>query len=1283
LRRSLIKKISETRWTKSRCLIIYVTERKGCSILSDRAKKEYLSASCERCRWSSKKEMRAVLDQFARSAGTTARGALQSDVLEFPLRFVYLRYATLAAQQCPSIARQGRGVFWAGDRKNSICEEMIEKLKQEIFRTEAFENVRLRLASLNVDEPLVLRGVAGSLMAFVAAAVYERASEGSSGAQVVLVASDAEKAATLRDDLELLLGSSAVRYFSNEHAHHGAPIAAPASIPQMETLRSLARKEGGTVVTHPLALLEKLPAPGAFDTGTIEIEVNKQVPFEHILQRLATLGFEKKDFVETYGDFAVRGGIVDVFPFVGENPIRLEFWGNTVESVREFDVLSQRSIKELQSVQLVANVLAIGGESPDGVKGEDQNHSLFDYLEPEALVLLDDPALIEREIHEAGLNSNDHLFTWDEIQKSVIRFPRILCAQLKSAIDNPKSEIDVSSLSQPSFNGSVDALYSNLQSLAGQGYSTYLLCDTQPLADRLNELIEEVATRPEAELTPHDRTSAGETEVSYSGLQPSTISAEGGCAYGANYQLLTESIHHGFVLPAARIAVYTEHEIFGRGRRRGDARRYRFRGFSLRELQALRRGDYVVHTDFGVGKFDRLKKIKVGDIEQEVMKLLYAENDVLYVNVNHLDRVEKYSSKEGHVPKLSRLGSGEWDRLKDRAKKRIKDIARDLIALYAARKKETGVAFSPDSHWQKELEASFIYEDTPDQARATLDVKRDMEQESPMDRLICGDVGFGKTEVAVRAAFKALLDGKQVALLVPTTILALQHHSTFIDRLSKYSVNIEMLSRFRSKKEQAAILEGLTAGKIDIIIGTHRLLSKDVRFKDLGLLIIDEEHRFGVEAKEKLRKLRTNVDTLTLTATPIPRTLHFSLIGARDLSVINTPPRNRLPIITEIAEFDVRLIRDAILKEIHRGGQVYFVHDNVQHIDDMCAYLQEHIPEARFRVAHGQMRSTQLERVMLDFLEKKFHVLVCTKIIESGLDIPNVNTIVINRADRFGMAELYQLRGRVGRSSVQAYAYLIIPPVSSLPKTTIRRLQAVEEFTELGSGFNLAMRDLEIRGTGNLLGAEQSGFIAEMGFEMYERVLEEAVVELKEQEFQQLFEGAPVEIRGKKTETTIESDLEAYIPDFYLESDTERLDIYRRLSRALSHAEIENIREELRDRFGEYPEEVENLLKLVELRLLASRGKFPQVSLKEGKLTITLPDESKQQFYGAENQADAPFQRIMAKVAAEYKTRARLRQVGKTLTIEFLLRPNSDDPRCIAQARAILEDMISVEIVSS
>jgi len=1168
---------------------------------------------------------------------------------------------------------------------------MIEKLKREIFGSEVFETLRSKIALLSTDEPLALHGVAGSLLAFVAAAVYESDNRKKEPLQLVLVASDAEAAATLRDDLQLLLGSGAVRYFSNERTHRTPLVSSPVSIPQIEALRALARKESLVLITHPLAVLEKLPSPESYGECVIEIELKKDFPFEKLLSDLTRLGFEKKDFVEGYGDFAVRGGIVDVFPFVGENPIRLEFWGDTVESIREFDVLSQRSIKELQSVQIVPDLLS----HQDGTLEQSRDHSLFDYLLPSAVVLVDDPAMIQREIRELAGGENGQLFDWETVQKSIHQFRQIVfthigyptseiepspAQELTSYILNRESYIDFASQSQPSFNGSVSTLYSNLQSLAQQGYSIYLLCDSQPLADRLQELIEEIETRPDTDFPPRERMSISETEVSHSAPSLSPPKAEAPLAQTLYYHLLTETIHHGFLLPSAHIAVYTEHEIFGRSRRRGASKRPKFRGFSIRELQALKRGDYVVHEDFGIGKFDRLEKIKVGSVEQEMMKILYAEKDVLYVNINHLNRVQKYSSKEGHIPKLSRLGSGEWNRLKDRAKKRIKDIARDLIQLYAARQKEAGVAFSPDSHWQKELEASFIYEDTADQARATQEVKQDMERPSPMDRLICGDVGFGKTEVAVRAAFKAVLDGKQVALLVPTTILALQHYNTFIDRLVRYSVNVEMLSRFRSRKEQAAILEDLAAGRIDVIIGTHRLLSKDVHFRDLGLLIIDEEHRFGVEAKEKLRKLRMNVDTLTLTATPIPRTLHFSLIGARDLSIINTPPRNRLPIITEIAQFDLRLIHDAIVKEIHRGGQVYFVHDNVHRIDDMCAYLQEHIPEARFRVAHGQMRSMQLENVMVDFLEKRFDVLVCTKIIESGLDIPNVNTIIINRADRFGMAELYQLRGRVGRSNVQAYAYLLVPPISSLPRTTIRRLQALEEFTELGSGFNLAMRDLEIRGTGNLLGAEQSGFIEEMGFEMYERILEEAVTELKEQEFQQLLKEVPQQAE-RKFQTVIDSDLEAYIPEFYVESDTERLDIYRRLSKVSSEREITSIREELKDRFGEYPEEVENLFKIVELRQLASRGGFPEVSLKGDKLTITLPHENDEQFYGIANQAVAPFQRIMEMIGGEYKQRARLRQEAKRLVLEFTLASSDDAPKRVAQARAILDGLAQLAAV--
>ncbi|MDD8019424.1 MAG: transcription-repair coupling factor, partial [Bacteroidota bacterium] len=651
--------------------------------------------------------------------------------------------------------------------------------------------------------------------------------------------------------------------------------------------------------------------------------------------------------------------------------------------------------------------------------------------------------------------------------------------------------------------------------------------------------------------------------------------------------------------------------------------------------------------------------------------LEYAEKGTLFVNLNYVTSIQKYSSAEGHEPKLNRLGSAEWEKLKARTKKKIKDIARDLIRLYAKRKMEDGFAFQPDTHWQKEMEASFMYDDTPDQLRTTLEVKADMERAHPMDRLVCGDVGFGKTEIAVRAAFKSVMNAKQTAVLVPTTILAQQHFNTFTDRLSRYPVRIALLSRFKSAKEQKETLQQLAAGNVDIIIGTHRLLSKDVKFKDLGLLVIDEEQRFGVSAKEKLRALKLNVDTLTLTATPIPRTLHFSLMGARDLSVINTPPRNRLPIHTEIATFNKKLIREAIIHEIHRGGQVFVVNDKVSNIDLFTAALRDAIPEARFHVAHGQMEGHELEKVIIGFLEKKFDVLVTTKIVESGVDIPSVNTIIINRADKFGLAELYQLRGRVGRSNVQAFAYLLVPPIEILPKQTLRRLQAIEEFTELGSGFNLAMRDLEIRGAGNMLGGEQSGFIMEMGFEMYTKILEDAVAELKEQEFASVFAETVFQTKAKLIETQIEADLEAYIPEFYVESDTERLDIYRRLYKTTSQTEVDELRAELIDRFGAPMEEVDNLFALAAIRVLASHSSIRKVEMNNRTLRLYLPTDEDKQFYES-----GKFQDIMASVAATKDFQISLKQQEKNLFLQTFLK-NSEGIERVDEAKVIIEKIVA------
>ena len=879
---------------------------------------------------------------------------------------------------------------------------------------------------------------------------------------------------------------------------------------------------------------------------------------------------------------------------------------------------------------------------------------MLDYLSPDALLLIDEPSSVQKEIEELFREGVQNLLTWETIKAQTERFPRIWHAILGELDHAPT--INFLSHPQPPVNGSIKVLLRHLDELTAEGQDVVLVCDTQAEADRIKELIDEEFT------SPTELEEAGEaSELDVSGVTE------------PKYQLMTEAMHLGFVFPPAHLALFTEHQIFNRLKRRGQARKKRFKGFSQKEAQQLRRGDYVVHIDYGIGKFAGLQKLKVRGIDQEVMRVLYDESDVLYVNLNFVNRVQKYASQEGHLPKLSKLGAPDWDRLKARARKRIKDIARGLITLYARRRHETGFAFAPDTHWQKELEASFMYEDTPDQAKATTDVKKDMELPSPMDRLICGDVGFGKTEVAVRAAFKSVMNGKQVAVLVPTTILAQQHYNTFMDRVGRYSVRVESLSRFKTKKEQELILGGAKEGKVDILIGTHRLLSKDVQFKDLGLLVIDEEHRFGVTAKEKLRQLRATVDTVTMTATPIPRTLQFSLMGARDLSIINTPPRNRLPILTEIAQFDLQLIREAILKELHRGGQVYFIHDRVHDIDEILTMLHSKIPEARYHVAHGQMKGHELERAMMDFLEKKYDVLICTKIIESGIDIPSVNTIIINRADRFGLAELYQLRGRVGRSNEQAYAYLLTPPISSLPRVTLRRLQAIQEFTELGSGFNLAMRDLEIRGAGNLLGAEQSGFIMEMGFEMYQRIVEEAVAELKEQEFEKLFEGKPGGPKWTAGETTIDADIEAYIPDFFIESDSERLDFYRRLYNVSTPDAIHGMQDELRDRFGEYPEEVESLFGVVQLKTRASTLGFTKVELSRNQLALFFPPAEQKSFYERADGSTPPFQAMMALLPGLRRFKAHLKQDGKQLKLLATLPFENEAKLVIASAKEFLQ----------
>ncbi len=1132
---------------------------------------------------------------------------------------------------------------------------MLKKLKEDIVRSAPMRDLQERAGSLRAGDRLVLTGMAGSLLAFGAAALFERTRR-----QILLIGADEERSEKLRDDCALLVGESGVRFFGARPSHPAQSLDLSSSIAQIETLKSLAAGTVTLTVASPHSVGERVPLPASFRKTVIEITKDAEVPFQALLAQLDSLGFERKDFVGAYGEYAVRGGIVDIFPFVGENPVRIEFWGDTVESVREFDVLSQRSIRELQTASVVPD-LAGAPEGPGGETAAAPEGTIFDYLASDAIVLIDNSASVEREIEELLKEGAAGLLTFGEVLERSRKHPLILSESRATARPEGAPVIDAAALSQPSFNGSVALLLQKLESLGHEGYRCILACDTKEEAERLRELLEETMRLP-----PKEPGAAAPAQLDQ---MP---------------EFLTETIHSGFLSPDARIAVFTEHEIFNRLRRRGTGKRRRFKGLSSKELQQLRRGDYVVHVDYGIGTFAGLTKLQVAGSEQEVLKLVFLENDVLYVNLNFVNRVQKYSSQEGHVPKLTRLGTGEWDRITERAKRRIKDIARDIIALYARRKQEPGFAFGPDTHWQKELEASFMYEDTPDQARATHEVKADMELPTPMDRLVCGDVGFGKTEVAVRAAFKAVMGGKQVAVLVPTTILAIQHYNTFHDRLSRYTTRIEHLTRFKSAKEQKATVEALRQGNVDIIIGTHRILSKDIAFKDIGLLIIDEEHRFGVAAKEKLRQLKANVDTLAMTATPIPRTLHFSLIGARDLSIINTPPRNRMPILTEIIPADAtgrqthwKLIREAVMKELYRGGQIYFVHDRVSNIDAIAEQVRKHVPEAKVHVAHGQMSGHELEKAMLNFLEKRHDVLVCTKIIESGVDIPSVNTIIINRADMFGLAELYQLRGRVGRSNVQAYSYLLTPPLSVMPKQSLRRLQVIEEFTELGSGFNLAMRDLEIRGAGNLLGGEQSGYIMEMGFEMYERIVREAVEELRQDEFQEIFQKQGGASAGEpaRVETVIESDIESLIPDVYIESDAERLDVYRRIYGTHSADELRALQLELRDRFGEYPEEVGNLFGLVDLRLRAADLRLQKLALRAGTFKVTLPPGTDTAFYGESDGSSAPFQRIMKRMAAERKKRVQFRQEGEMLSLTFTLDGAASAADRMDEARRYLDEV--------
>ncbi|MFH1050654.1 MAG: transcription-repair coupling factor [bacterium] len=937
----------------------------------------------------------------------------------------------------------------------------------------------------------------------------------------------------------------------------------------IEGLDKIRKNDFSIVITTPDIFNIKIPRQKNLQSNTKVLNRNEQINFLEFTQSLILNGFDRKDFVSGQGDISVRGGIVDFFPLGWENPLRIEFWGNEIESIREFDPLSQRSIKNHNSIKFIASVFESERESFDS--------NILDYLSEATIFVLDSPEMLVSE------------FSLEEIPK----FEKTININKLGEAD-----INIKAIPQPKFHGSVSKLAKELMILCNQKTKIILCAEGKIHTERFQELVD---SRIED-------------------IQEQVNSAFYDCSANEikkSIYWLDETVSDGFILPEYNLAVFTEHEVFDRARFQHVRTKKQVAGISLQELKQLNIGDYVVHVDKGIGRFNGFHKITMGGNLQDCVKLAFAEGDILYVSLNYINKIQKYSSQEGVEPKLSKLGTKEWLRKKDRAKKRLKDIARDLIKLYAERKLSKGYSYPDDTTWQKEFEASFIYEDTPDQAQTTSEVKNDLQDDSPMDRLVCGDVGFGKTEIAIRAAFKVVQTGKQVAILVPTTILAQQHYMTFRDRLENYPVNVEAISRFRSKKEQTEIIKKVSTGQVDILIGTHRLLSKDVQFKDIGLLVIDEEHRFGVGAKEKLRKMKVNIDTLTLTATPIPRTLNFSLMGARDLSVIETPPRNRLPVSTEILEWKDDVIKNAIMKEIERKGQVFFVSDKVNDLENILLKLQALMPTVKFAMAHGQMSNTELERVMERFISGKFDVLVTTKIVESGLDIPNANTMLINRSHNFGLAELYQLRGRVGRSNTQAYCYLIIPPLTSIGTTALKRLHAVEQFTELGSGFQLAMRDMEIRGAGNLLGPEQSGYILDMGFELYHKILDEAVQELRHEEFSDVFKDTQFEMPKILSNDDLEIQVyfDALLPSDYIHSDTERFSVYKRLYNVQTNSELEDFKKELIDRFGSLPEKVENLIFVVKLRIAALNTGFRKVILNPELLTIELPNESNSEFY--------------------------------------------------------------------
>lgn len=942
-----------------------------------------------------------------------------------------------------------------------------------------------------------------------------------------------------------------------------------------EVLERVNKGNASIVFTYPEALSEKVITKRQFAKSILELKTGGEYSIDFINELLIEYDFEKVDFIYAPGQFAVRGGIIDVFSYSNDQPYRIEFFGDEVESIRTFNPENQLSIKSLSRITIVPNVQK---------EIETQNReSLFQFLSHKTVVWAKNlegfanaleeefkkaSTIYEEEIKESPVNHArpSALFLNKEEFNSLIADFRLIEFGKKDL--RAQEKITFNTSLQPPFNKNFDLLINDFKSHKSKGYLNMIVAGQAKQIERLYSIFE---------------------DLNY--MDPIVT--------------LPISLHEGFIDHDQKFVCYTDHQIFERYHRfrLKEGFRKNQQALTLKEIYNLQKGDYVTHIDHGIGQFSGLEIIDVNGKPQEAIRLVYRDSDVLYVSIHSLHRISKYSGKEGSLPKLNKLGTQTWNNAKKKTKSKIKTIAYDLIKLYAKRKEENGFSFSPDNYLQTELEASFLFEDTPDQLKATSEVKKDMESSAPMDRLICGDVGFGKTEIAIRAAFKAVCDNKQVAVLVPTTILSFQHYKTFSDRLKGFPCKIDYVNRFRSQKDISQAIKRLNSGETDIMIGTHKLVGKDIKFKDLGLIIIDEEQKFGVGVKDKLKLLKTSVDTLTLTATPIPRTLQFSLMGARDLSIINTPPPNRLPVDTQMITLNEVIIRDAISYEINRGGQVFFVHNRVQNIHEVAGMIQRLCPGARVGIGHGQMDGKKLEKTMLEFMANQYDVLVATTIIESGIDVSNANTIIINNAQNFGLSDLHQMRGRVGRSNKKAFCYLIAPPTHLLPSDSRKRLEAVCHFADLGAGFNIAMKDLDIRGAGNLLGGEQTGFISEIGFEMYQRILEETVQELRDNEFKELFaDEKKNEDYEFVKECVLETDFNLLIPDHYVNNVTERLLLYQNLDKVNTEDELQVYKEALKDRFGEIPKVAEELINSIRLRWMAKKIGFEKLILKSKKM---------------------------------------------------------------------------------